>query len=76
MLLIPFRRLTASQEKYLANLWVHMCSEWEQSFCLLAARTWTHTEPPNITVEEIVRVYSPTGDSNRGSLAYRARTDH
>ena len=42
------------------------------SFLLLAARTWTHTEPPNVTGEE--PVYDPTGDSNRGPLAYRART--
>ena len=41
-------------------------------FLLLAARTWTHTEPPNVTGEETV--YGPTGDSNRGPLAYRART--
>ena len=39
---------------------------------LLAARTWTHTELPNVTGEETV--YGPTGDSNRGPLAYRART--
>ena len=41
-------------------------------FLLLAARTWLHTEPPNVTGEETV--YSPTGASNRGPLAYRART--
>ena len=70
MLLIHFRRLTASQEEYLANLWVHMKSGW--GFLLLAARTWTHTEPPNVTGEETV--YGLTGDSNRGPLAYGART--
>ena len=32
-------------------------------FLLLAARTWTNTEPPNVTGEETV--YGPTGDSNR-----------
>ena len=41
-------------------------------FLLLAARTWTRTEPPNVTGEETV--YGPTGDSNRRPLAYRART--
>ena len=40
---------------------------------LFAARTWTHTEP-NVTGEEKIHVYGPTGDSNRGPLAYRART--
>ena len=39
---------------------------------VLAARTCTHTEPPNVTGEETV--YGPTGDSNQGPLAYRART--
>ena len=39
---------------------------------LLAVRTWTHSEPPNVTGEETV--YGPTGDSNRGPYAYRART--
>ena len=43
-------------------------------FLLLIARTWTHTEPPNVTDEEIVHVYGPTGDSNRRPLAYRAIT--
>ena len=38
-----------------------------------AARTWTHTEPPNVTGE--ATVYSrPIGVSNPGILAYRART--
>ena len=41
-------------------------------FLLLAARTWIHTEPAHVTGEETV--YGPTGDSNRGPLAYRART--
>ena len=41
-------------------------------FLLLAARTWTHTGLPNVTCE--VTVYGPIGDSNRGPLAYRART--
>ena len=41
-------------------------------FLLLAARTLTHTEPPTATGEETV--YGPTGDLNRGTLAYRART--
>ena len=72
MLLIHSCRLTASQEEYLANLWVHMSSGWGQCFLLLAAQTWTHTEPSNVTGEETV--YGPTGDSNRGPLAYRART--
>ena len=38
----------------------------------LAARTWTHAEPPNVTGEETV--FGPTGHSNRGPLADRART--
>ena len=41
-------------------------------FLLLAARTCTHTEPPNVTCEETV--YGPSGDSNQGPLAYCART--
>ena len=41
-------------------------------FLLLASRTWTHTELPNVTGEETV--YGPTGDSNRGLLAHPART--
>ena len=68
MPLIHFRRLTASQEEYLANLWVRMSSGWGQSFC----RTCTNTEPRNVTGRETI--YGPTGDSNRGPLAYRART--
>ena len=74
MPLIHFHKLTASQEEYLANLWVHMSSGCGQYFLLLAAQIWTHTEPPNVTGEETVHVYGPTGDSNRGPLAYRART--
>ena len=56
-----FGKLMGSHEQWLGTV-----------FLLLAARTWTHTEPPNITDEETV--YGPTGDSNRGPLAYRART--
>ena len=41
-------------------------------FLLLAARTWTHTVPPNVTGEE--KAYGPTGYSNRGPLAYCATT--
>ena len=37
---------------------------------LLAARAWTHTEPPNVTGGETW----PDRDSNPGSLAYRAGT--
>ena len=33
MLLIHFCRLTASEEEYLANLWVHISSGWGESFC-------------------------------------------
>ena len=78
MLLIHFRRLTASREEYLANLWVHwvhMSSGCGHLFLLLAARTWTHTEPPNATGEETVLVYSPTGDSIQGPLVYHAITE-
>ena len=47
--------------------------QWlETVFLLLAALTWTHTAPPNVTGEETV--YGSTGDSNGGPLAYRART--
>ena len=50
-----------------------MGSHEQWLFLLLAARTWPHTEPENVTGEETVHVYGPTGDSNRGPLAYRAR---
>ena len=43
------------------------------SLFVLTARTWTHIEPPNVTGEE-GPVYDPTCDSNRGTVAYRART--
>ena len=64
MLLIHFRRLTASQDEYLANIhvWVHMSSGWGQSFYWRSVRTWTDTEPPNVTGEETV--YGPTDHSN------------
>ena len=38
MLLIHFRRLTASQEEYLANLWIHTRSGCGQSFCRKAVQ--------------------------------------
>ena len=48
-----FGKLMGSHEQWLGTV-----------FLLLAARTWTHTEPPNVTCEETV--YGPTGDSKRG----------
>ena len=73
MLLIHFRRLTASQEEHVFGKLMGSHEHWLGTvFLLLAARTWTHTEPPNVTGEETV--YGVTGDSNRGPLAYCART--
>ena len=54
----------------MVNLWVHMTSGWV--FLLHAARAWIRTEQQTVTGEETV--YGPTGDSNRGPLAYCART--
>ena len=56
----------------MTNFLVHMGSGCGQCFLLLAALTWTPTEPPNVTGEKTV--YGPTGESNGGPLAYRART--
>ena len=58
-----FGNLKGSHEQWLGTV-----------FLLLAARTWTHTEPINVSGEETVHVYGPTCDSNRGPLAYRAIT--
>ena len=53
------------------NIWQTYGFTWLGTvFLLLAARTCIHTKPPNVTCEETV--YGPTGDSNRGLLAYRA----
>ena len=56
-----FGKLMGSHEHWLRTI-----------FPLLAVRKWTHTEPPNVAGEETV--YGPTGDSDRGPPAYRART--
>ena len=71
MLLIHFRRLTASQEKYLANLWVHLSSGWGQSFCcslLEHGPTLSH-QMSQVRKQYMVRPLIRTED-----LVYRART--
>ena len=73
MLLIHFRRLTASQEEYLAKLWIHMSSGWAQSFCCSVPE---HGPILSHQMSKVRKQYMvrPTGDSNRGTLAHRART--
>ena len=56
-----FGKLMGSHEQWLGTV-----------FLLLAARTCTHTEPPNVPGEETV--CGPTGDSNRGPLANQIDT--
>ena len=67
MLLIHFRRLTASREEYLANLWVHMSSGWGQSFCcslpergptchykdvIMQINSYSHNAPINVFLQK------------------------
>ena len=52
-----------------------MSSGWGQFFFFCCSLPEHRPKPPpNGTGEETVHVYGPTGDSNRGPLAYRART--